>query len=63
VLSAVLCGLRARALPRERTAWTLTLHRLAALGCDLVQGYVLSPPLPAAELAAWHARRRGAAAA
>jgi len=41
----------------------LTVHRLAALGCDLVQGYVLSRPLPADELPAWWAARAAAAAA
>ena len=30
-----------------------TWHGLIALGCDVVQGYFLSKPLPAAELASW----------
>jgi len=30
-----------------------TWHGLIALGCDVVQGYFLSKPLPAAELARW----------
>ncbi len=30
-----------------------TLERLRALGCDMVQGYLLSRPLAAAELVAW----------
>jgi diguanylate cyclase (GGDEF)-like protein len=30
-----------------------TLQALTALGCDVVQGHHLSPPLPAAELEAW----------
>ncbi len=30
-----------------------TWDRLTALGCDRVQGWVLSPPLPAAELEEW----------
>ncbi len=29
------------------------LHRLAGLGCDLAQGFYLSKPVPAAELASW----------
>jgi EAL domain-containing protein (putative c-di-GMP-specific phosphodiesterase class I) len=35
-----------------------TWARLAAFGCDLVQGYVLTPPLPADELAVWLSTRR-----
>ena len=42
-----------------------TLDQLAALGCDLVQGYWLSRPLPPRELIEWLARtqicERGAA--
>jgi EAL domain-containing protein (putative c-di-GMP-specific phosphodiesterase class I) len=30
-----------------------TWRRLAALKCDLAQGYFVSPPIPANELAAW----------
>jgi diguanylate cyclase (GGDEF)-like protein/PAS domain S-box-containing protein len=30
-----------------------TLHELASLGCDSVQGYHLAKPMPAAELDAW----------
>jgi diguanylate cyclase (GGDEF)-like protein len=30
-----------------------TLERLASLGCDQAQGYFISRPIPAAELAAW----------
>jgi diguanylate cyclase (GGDEF)-like protein len=38
------------------TAW----QQLLALGCDVAQGYYLSRPVPAAELAAWvRARREG----
>ena len=33
--------------------------RLAELGCDTAQGYLLSPPLPAEELSAWLRSRRG----
>jgi EAL domain-containing protein (putative c-di-GMP-specific phosphodiesterase class I) len=33
--------------------------RLAALGCDTAQGYLLSPPLPAEELMAWLGSRDG----
>jgi len=33
----------------DRATW----ERLAALGCDLAQGYYLSPPLPPAALARW----------
>jgi len=29
-------------------------QHLAALGCDIAQGYLLTPPLPPAELDAWH---------
>lgn len=30
-----------------------TWHRLAALGCDVVQGFLVSPPLPAPEFESW----------
>ncbi|WP_045315001.1 EAL domain-containing protein [Lentzea aerocolonigenes] len=33
----------------DEETWTA----LAALGCDIVQGYCLSKPLPAGEFAAW----------
>ena len=33
------------------------IRRLAALGCDLVQGFWLSPPLPPCELQSWLAIR------
>jgi EAL domain-containing protein (putative c-di-GMP-specific phosphodiesterase class I) len=36
-----------------------TWRDLEALGCDQVQGYVLSRPIPATDLTAWLARRRG----
>jgi diguanylate cyclase (GGDEF)-like protein len=42
------------------------LERLAALGCDAAQGYLISEPMPAERFAAWQARspwRRGAATA
>jgi predicted signal transduction protein with EAL and GGDEF domain len=39
--------------------WTL----LAGLGCDAIQGYVLSRPLPAAQIDAWLAARREGAIA
>jgi EAL domain-containing protein (putative c-di-GMP-specific phosphodiesterase class I) len=43
-----------------------TYEHLASLGCDLVQGYLLSRPLSAADLTEWlaqpHAGRRAAAA-
>jgi diguanylate cyclase (GGDEF)-like protein len=38
----------------DHRTWTV----LAALGCDLVQGYYLSKPLPPEELDAWLARDR-----
>jgi diguanylate cyclase (GGDEF)-like protein len=38
------------------TSWAW--HRLAEMGCDRVQGYLLSRPMPAAELAGWAAARR-----
>jgi len=39
-----------------------TWDQLVALGCDMVQGYFLSPPLPAAELVCWlQALRRAVA--
>ena len=31
----------------------LTLKRLATLGCDLAQGYHLSPPLPGEAFSTW----------
>ena len=40
------------------TAEVLVLLEL--LGCDLVQGYYLSRPMPPADLAQWIAARRGA---
>ena len=40
-----------------------TLEHLAALGCDLAQGYYLSPPLPADGLRDWLLLRRGLPAA
>jgi EAL domain-containing protein (putative c-di-GMP-specific phosphodiesterase class I) len=39
-----------------------TLDQLAALGCDLAQGYYLSRPLPAEALADWLRQRRGGVA-
>ena len=39
------------------SAW----HRLAEMGCDRVQGYLLARPMPAADVAGWAAARRGAA--
>jgi diguanylate cyclase (GGDEF)-like protein len=36
-----------------------SLARLTELGCETVQGFYISRPLPAAELAAWVATRRG----
>jgi EAL domain-containing protein (putative c-di-GMP-specific phosphodiesterase class I) len=37
-----------------------TWQRLSELGCELVQGFLLSRPVPAAELAAWlRARKEG----
>jgi diguanylate cyclase (GGDEF)-like protein len=39
-----------------------SLRRLIELGCDSVQGYHVSPPLPASRLTEWlHARERSAA--
>jgi EAL domain-containing protein (putative c-di-GMP-specific phosphodiesterase class I) len=40
-------------------------RRLVALGCDVAQGYYLSRPVPAAELASWlrATRRRQALSA
>jgi GAF domain-containing protein len=37
-------------LRRDRVEDRATLNALRALGCDVAQGYVLSPPVPAAEL-------------
>ena len=34
------------------------LEQLSALGCDLAQGYAISPPLGADALAAWAAAAR-----
>ncbi|MCC5855804.1 MAG: EAL domain-containing protein [Idiomarina sp.] len=31
-------------------------NALTAMGCDLLQGYYFSPPIPANELIAWHAK-------
>jgi diguanylate cyclase (GGDEF)-like protein len=39
-----------------------TLSRLTAIGCDMAQGYCLSPPLPADELAQWLRDDEGRAA-
>jgi EAL domain-containing protein (putative c-di-GMP-specific phosphodiesterase class I) len=37
-----------------------TLRMLARLGCDVAQGYHISPPLPASQFAAWaHDRLAG----
>ena len=40
-----------------------TWSRLAALGCDLAQGFHLSRPLPAEQLADWLHERGGSASA
>jgi sensor c-di-GMP phosphodiesterase-like protein len=40
-------------------AWSTLLR----VGCDLAQGYLLSRPLPAAELLAWVQSRQGRLAA
>ena len=40
-----------------------TLHRLRELGCDSVQGFVLSRPLPSEQVVAWLRQHRRAAAA
>jgi predicted signal transduction protein with EAL and GGDEF domain len=37
-----------------------TWRELASLGCDIVQGYYLGRPMPAAHLASWVAARRPA---
>jgi len=37
----------------ERVEDTATLRRLAELGCSHAQGYVISRPMPAAQVAAW----------
>jgi diguanylate cyclase (GGDEF)-like protein len=39
-----------------------TLEELALMGCDMAQGYLLTKPLPPAELTAWLERRGGASA-
>ena len=31
-----------------------TARLMAASGCDLLQGFLILPPVPAAELLAWH---------
>lgn len=33
-------------------------ERLLALGCDTMQGYLISPPMPANEMVGWHRRWR-----
>jgi len=38
-------------------------HILERLGCDMAQGYFMSPPLPAREFREWCERRAGAASA
>ena len=45
--------------PEDEQTW----RRLTEIGCDLVQGYVLSRPQPAAELTTWLDERRRAASA
>jgi len=37
-----------------------TAERLAALGCDEIQGYGVARPMPVAELVEWVARHRSA---
>ena len=37
-----------------------TAERLAALGCDEIQGYGVARPMPVAELVDWVARHRSA---
>ena len=36
-----------------------SLHSLRALGCDIVQGYYVSKPLPGSEFEAWAANWKG----
>ena len=49
-------GLRTVAEGVESAA---VLERLAAIGCDAAQGYLIAPPMPAPELLAWiHDRAR-----
>jgi hypothetical protein len=43
--------------PRIRPAQHQTLNHLRLEGCNLVQGYVISKPLPADEFADWLAAR------
>ena len=47
----------AEGIEREEE-WTL----LKSLGCDMAQGYYISPPLPAAEFADWYRNWMGSLA-